>query len=175
MPETLGTPTGRSPKTWQGGSPLGGVTPEPQVASPSSSGRDVLLTAILLIAALAAGACTLMSWRDIGTQVPYRETGWERIDGSLGHGWVAVVLGVLLAVAAVLVAAGKERAGRLLAATTGTSLMLFTVLEWGLGMKGIRSGPGPGLWVLFLVGLVVVVAVGMLAPDPEPDTASVYG
>ena len=127
----------------------------------------MLLTAILLLAALAAGACTLMSWRDTGGRIPYTETGWERVDGSMGRGWVAVVLGVLLAVAGVLVAAEKERAGRLLAAPTGASLMLFTVLEWGLGMKGIRSGPGPGLWVLFLVGLIVVVAVGVLAPDPE--------
>jgi len=125
------------------------------------------LTSILLLAALAAGACTLMSWRDVGHQVNLIETGWTRVDGSLARGWVPVLIGVLLAVAAVLIAAEKERAGRLLAVTAGASLMLFTVLEWGLGMKGVRSGPGPGLWVLFLVGLIVVIAVGVLGPTAD--------
>lgn len=151
--------------------PLGGVEPPPSAPVEQSSRRDVLLTAILLIAALAAGACSLMSWRDTGQPLPYTETGWERFDGSLGRGWVAVVLGVLLAIAGVLVAGGKERAGRVLAASTGASLMLFTVMEWGLGMKGVRSGPGPGLWVLFLVGLIVVVAVGVLAPDKPSEVS----
>lgn len=132
----------------------------------------MLLTAILLVAALAAGATSLLAWRDLGRLAGGTETGWTEFDGGLGRGWVAVLGGVLLAVAGVLVAANKGHLGRVLATLTGVGLMIFAVLEWGLGLGTVRSGPGPGLWMLFGVGMIVVVAVGILAPDPpemEPD------
>ena len=94
----------------------------------------------------------------------------DRVRRGLGRGWVAVLGGVLLAVAGVLVAADKGRVGRVLATLTGLGLMIFSVLEWGLGLRMVRSGPGPGLWMLFGVGMIVVVAVGILSPDPtEPQ------
>ncbi len=158
---------GPSAATWQAGVPLGGVTPNPEPAAAPSSKRDLLLTSILLVAALAAGATSLLAWRDVGRLTGGTESGWREFDGGLGRGWVAVLGGVLLAVAGVLVAAEKGRAGRILGALTGVGLMVFAVLEWGLGLRNIRSGPGPGLWLLFVVGMIVVVAVGILAPDPH--------
>jgi hypothetical protein len=160
-------PAGPAGATWQSGVPLGGVQPQPITDVAPSQRRDLLLTAILLVAALAAGATSLLAWRDVGRLNGGSETGWREFDGGLGRGWVAVLGGVLLAVAGVLVAAERGRAGRVLAALTGVGLMLFSVLEWGLGLRNVRTGPGPGLWMLFVVGLLVVVAVGVLAPDPE--------
>ena len=157
-----------STSSWQAGVPLGGVAPHPPRAEAPSQRRDLLLTAILLVGALAAGATSLLSWRDVGRFTGGSETGWREFDGSLGRGWVAVLGGVLLAVAGVLVAAEKGRAGRVLAALTGVGLMVFAVLEWGLGLRNVRTGPGPGLWLLFVVGMVVVIAVGILAPEPSP-------
>lgn len=155
---------------WQAGAPLGGTVPPPAPAAPPAARRDVLLTAILLVAALAAGATSLLAWRDLGRFNGGTETGWTEFDGGLGRGWVAVLGGVLLAVAGVLVAADKGRVGRVLATLTGLGLMIFSVLEWGLGLRMVRSGPGPGLWMLFGVGMIVVVAVGILSPDPtEPQ------
>lgn len=149
--------------------PLGGVAPGPEHTAAPSSKRDLLLTSILLVGALAAGATSLLAWRDVGRFTGGTESGWREFDGGLGRGWVAVLGGVLLAVAGVLVAAEKGRAGRVLAALTGVGLMVFAVLEWGLGLRNVRTGPGPGLWLLFVVGMIVVVAVGILAPDPHDD------
>lgn len=153
---------------WEAGAPLGGVAPAPAAPAPPASRRDLLLTSILLVAALATGAASLLAWRDVGGFSGGSETGWTEFDGGLGRGWIAVLAGVLLALAGVLVAAEKGRAGRTLGTLTGVGLVVFSVLEWGLGLRGVRSGPGPGLWLLFVVGLIVVAAIGILAPEPEP-------
>lgn len=153
---------------WQSGAPLGGVRPAALTPADESPRRDLVLTAILLLAAIATGAASLLSWRDVGPIATATETGWRNFDGSLGRGWVAVLAGVLLAVAGVLIAAEKRRAGRIVATATGVALMVFSVLEWGLGTPHLRTGPGPGLWLLFVVGLLVLVAVGALAADPDP-------
>jgi hypothetical protein len=171
----VGSPPAATSSSWQAGVPLGGVVPQGTEDAAPSQRRDLLLTAILLVAALAAGATSLLSWRDVGRFTGGTESGWRQFDGSLGRGWVAVLGGVLLAIAGVLVAAEKGRAGRILAALTGLGLMLFSVLEWGLGLRNVRTGPGPGLWLLFVVGMLVVVAVGILAPDPAPRPDSPDG
>ena len=87
-----------------------------------------------------------------------------RPDGSMGRGWLFVLLGVALAVAGVLIAAGRRRPGRILASATGALMVLAAVVEWGLGDGGSRSGPGTGLWIELIVGVVVIVAVGVLEP-----------
>jgi hypothetical protein len=165
-----GAPAGGPVGAWQAGVPLGGVQPQPVAEAAPSQRKDLLLTAVLLVAALAAGATSLLSWRDVGGLAGGVETGWREFDGGLGRGWVAVLGGVLLAVAGVLVAAEKGRLGRVLAVLTGVGLMVFSVLEWGLGLRNVRTGPGPGLWMLFVVGMLVVIAVGALAPDPPART-----
>lgn len=151
------------------GAPLGGVAPSPAVPVVRSDRRDLLLTSLLLVAAVVAGATSMMSWRDFGRRfgATATETGWERLDGSMGRGWVVVALGVLLAVAGVLIASGRARQGRFLAVSTGTSLAVFAVLEWGLGSDAARTGPGTGLWVALVTGVLVVVAVGILTPSPD--------
>jgi hypothetical protein len=151
--------------------PLGGSGPAPEPAAPRASRRELVIAGILLVAAVATGAASLMPWRDYGAVVGPRitETGWTLPDGSLGRGWIAVLLGVLLAVAGILLAADRERAGRVLAVLTGSTMMVVAIAEWGLGAGRSRTGPGPGLWLLFLVGLAVVVAVGTLSPgDRRP-------
>jgi hypothetical protein len=83
----------------------------------------------------------------------------------MGRGWVAVLLGVVLAAAGVLLASDHLRSGRIVALCGGVGLVVFSILEWGLGAGRARTGPGIGIWVLFVVGLVVIVAVGILGPS----------
>jgi hypothetical protein len=155
-------------------SPLGGTLPVAVAAPVKSDRRELMLTAALLILALAAGASSLMPWRDYafryGTRVA--ETGWAAANGGLGRGWMTVVCAVLLAVSGVLIAAERGHAGRLLAALTGTTLMLLAIGEWGLGAGSSRSGPGLGIWIQFVVGALAVIAVGVLGPADVPSTDS---
>jgi len=150
--------------------PLGGIVPQTAVPAARSDRRDLVLTAALLVLSVVAGATSLMPWRDFGRRLgaPMVETGWEGADGTMGRGWIAVALAVLVAGAGVLIAADKARFGRVLAVLSGTGLAVLAVAEWGLGEKGLRTGPGIGLWVAFAVGVLVVVAVGALTPGPEP-------
>jgi hypothetical protein len=158
--------------SYQVGTPLGGVVPTEVEHQEPSQRRELALTAILLVAAVAAGLASLLSWRDYGLFVgPITgESGWVLPDGSMGRGWIAVLLGVVLAVAGVLVASDHLRLGRALALLGGVGLIVLPVLEWGIGAGQARIGPGPGLWILLLVGVVVVIAVGILgSPPPEPS------
>jgi hypothetical protein len=151
------------------GVPLGGVAPTTEVAPVRTDRRELWLTSVLLLAAIVAGASSLMSWRDFGRRfgATATETGWVRLDGSMGRGWLFVGLAVLLAVAGVLIASGRARPGRILASATGAAMVLAAIAEWGLGSDAARTGPGLGLWVELTVGVLVVVAVGVLGPkDP---------
>ena len=158
--------------------PLGGVAPAPEEQPARTSRRDLVVAAVLLVTAVLAGAASLLPWRDYGRVVgpAVAETGWSRPDGSMGRGWLAVLVGMLLASAGVAIAAEHERAGRVMAAVVGTATMVFAVAEWGLGAGQVRSGPGAGLWLLFMVGLASVVVVGTVGParptvGRDPGTA----
>ena len=159
---------------YDAGAPLGGTPPVPEQRPQRSDRRDLVLTAVLLVAAVVAGATSLMPWRDYGRRfgATVSETGWLRPDGSMGRGWWFVLLGVALAVAGVLIAGGRRRPGRILASATGAVMAMSAILEWGLGDGGARSGPGPGLWVELVVGVLVVVAVGVLEPRAPADRAA---
>ncbi len=148
------------------GAPLGGMVPVQAVSPPRSDRRELVLTAVLLVAAVAAGATSLMPWRDVGRRfgASVVETGWVRPDGTMGRGWLFVALGVLLAVAGVLIAGGRAKAGRILASLTGALMVLAAIGEWGLGSDALRTGPGPGLWIELTLGVLVVIAVGVLGP-----------
>jgi len=141
------------------------------VEAPRRSERGPLVLAtVLLVAAVLCGVASLLVWRDFGRIVVRSETtGWALPDGSLGRGWVAVLFGVCFAVAGVLVAADRDRAGRILAVAAGVATSVFAIIEWGLGDGASRTGPGPGLWLLFIVGFVVLLAVGIIRP-PMGDT-----
>jgi hypothetical protein len=129
----------------------------------------MVLAGVLFLAALVAGAVTLMPWRDFGRRFggTVSATGWVSADGSTARGWVVVLLAVLLAVAGILIASGRVGRGRVLASATGAGLVLAAVVEWGLGVGSVRSGPGLGLWVVFATGLLVIVAVGVLDSRPR--------
>jgi hypothetical protein len=145
--------------------PLGGSAPVPVESVRRSDRGPVVLTAILLLAAVLCGVASSLVWRDFGRIVVRSEsTGWALADGTVGRGWVAILLGIGFAVAGVLVAAERERAGRILAVVVGISAIVFSVIEWGLGDGASRTGPGPGLWLLSGVGFVVVLAVGVIRP-----------
>ena len=148
------------------GVPLGGTAPSPVVVQHRSDRRELALTTVLLIAAIIAGATSLMPWRDFGRRfgASASETGWVRLDGSMGRGWLFVALAVLLAVAGVLIAGGRARAGRILASLTGSLMVVAAIAEWGLGPDAARTGPGIGLWIELTVGVLVVIAVGVLGP-----------
>ncbi|MEX0767897.1 MAG: hypothetical protein WD029_05455 [Microthrixaceae bacterium] len=151
------------------GSPLGGAVPVAVTVPAKSDRRDLLLTAALLVLALLAGASSLLPWRDYAFRYGTRalETGWAGANGGLGRGWITVLGAVLLAVAGVLIAAERGRAGRVLAVLTGLALVVVAIAEWGLGAGGSRSGPGTGIWLEFVVGITAVLVVGVLGPaDP---------
>jgi hypothetical protein len=154
------------PVSFTDGAPLGGRRPDAAKSAAPSDRREVLLTALLLVAAVITGAASLMPWRDFGRRFGASavETGWVRVDGALGRGWVVVLIGVLLAVSGVLIAAGRHVAGRRLAVWSGVALCVVAVAEWGLGTGGVRAGPGLGLWLLLGLGVAVVVTVGNLSP-----------
>jgi hypothetical protein len=155
------------------GAPLGGTAPSAAQEVPRSDRRELVLTAFLLVAAVVTGAASMMPWRDFGRRfgASATETGWERLDGSLGRGWLFVALGVLLATSGVLIASGRVRGGRVLASATGVALVVASIVEWGLGSDAARTGPGLGLWVELTVGVMVVIAVGVLGPK-EPDVGA---
>jgi hypothetical protein len=157
------------------GVPLGGAPPVDTAPPQHSSARELVLVGLLLVAAIGAAVASLLSWRHYGRAVlgGAPETGWVLPDGTMGRGWVAVTLGVLLALAGVLVAADRAKAGRLLAATAATGLVVFPVLEWGLGAGQVRSGPGAGLWLMLAIGCGVYIALGTLGPtqtEGDPPT-----
>ena len=93
----------------------------------------------------------------------------------MGRGWVVIAIGIAFAVAGVLIAADRDRAGRVVASIAGVSAMVFSIVEWGFGAGQSRTGPGPGMWLLFLVGLAVVAAVGMISPPVDAGTAAADG
>jgi hypothetical protein len=152
------------------GAPLGGVAPRHTPAPERSDRRELVLTAVLLVAAVVAGATSLMPWRDLGRRfgASVTETGWVRPDGSMGRGWLFVALAVLLALAGVFIAGGRQRAGRVLASLTGSLMVVAAIAEWGLGSEAARTGPGIGLWVELTIGVLVVIAVGVLGPTDGP-------
>jgi hypothetical protein len=153
------------------GAPLGGVAPSTEVTPERTDRRELWLTAVLLVAAILAGASSLMSWRDFGRRfgASATETGWVRLDGSMGRGWLFVALAVVLAVAGVLIASGRGRAGRILGSATGALMVVAAIAEWGLGSDAARTGPGLGLWVELTIGVLVVIAVGVLGPKDESE------
>ena len=146
--------------------PLGGAAPVTPSVERRSDRLELALTAALLIAAIVAGASTLMPWRDYGQRFGNTavETGWNGLGDTIGRGWVVMVIAVLIAVSGVLIAADRTRAGRILAVSSGAALVVASILEWGLGAGDVRSGPGLGLWVDLAVGVFVIVVVGALGP-----------
>jgi len=154
------------------GVPLGGTVPVAVDAPKRSDRRELALTSVLLVAAIAAGATSLMPWRDVGARFGASavETGWMRPDGSMGRGWVFVALAVLLAISGVLIAGQRAAAGRVLASLTGSLMVLAAIAEWGLGAGAARTGPGLGLWVELTIGVLVVIAVGVLGPKNDAES-----
>ncbi|MDQ2679101.1 MAG: hypothetical protein M3Y51_10195 [Actinomycetota bacterium] len=162
------TPVGEfgAPIAYSDAPPLGGAAPVAPPVERRSDRKELVLTASLLVAAIVAGASTLMPWRDYGQRFGNTavENGWDGLGDSLGRGWVVMVIAVLIAVSGVLIAADRAKAGRILAVLSGTALVLASILEWGLGAGDVRSGPGIGLWVDLAVGVFVIVVVGALGP-----------
>ncbi len=146
--------------------PLGGTTPLPPVVERRSDRKELVLVASLLVASIVAGATTLMPWRDYGQRFGSTavETGWNGLGDSIGRGWVVMVIAVLIAVSGVLVAANRAKVGRVLGVLSGSALVVASILEWGLGAGGARTGPGMGLWIDLAVGVFVIIVVGALGP-----------
>jgi len=168
---------------WQAGSmdttsrfaasaPLGGVAPVEQTEPAVSDRRDLVVAAALLIAAVVSALASLMSWRDYGKGLDPRENGWMLADGSFGRGWVAIAVAVVLAVAGVLLVAGRRRSARRWARVGSIALIVGPVLEWAIADGDSRTGPGAGLWLLLGVGLVVMVLLGTVLPHDDPAPTS---
>ena len=144
--------------------PLGGSAPVEQMPEAPSDRKELVLIGVLFVAALVAGAASLMPWRDYAYRYGARaeETGWVGADGALGRGWIAVILAVLIAASGVLIAAERVRLGQTLATLSGAGLAVLAIAEWGLGAGDARTGPGLGIWVELVLGTLVVIAVGAL-------------
>jgi len=151
--------------------PLGGSAPVAEPAPVTSNRRQLLLGTILLVFALVAGFASLLSWRDYGRFFgSVTETGWDVPGGDIGRGWLAVLLGVVLAAGGLLIVTDHQRSGRVVAVLGGVGLILLAVGEWGLGAGRLASGPGAGLWVEFIIGCLTIAAVGMLGTPRDAET-----
>lgn len=144
--------------------PLGGVAPLPAVPVVESHRRPLIVAAALLVASVLCAVSSLMSWHDYGRGLDPIESGWDMADGSTGRGWVAIVVAIVLATSGVLLVNGRIRAGRIWARVGAAALVVLSVLEWAFGARATRSGPGLGLWVMLVVGVLLLVLVGALLP-----------
>ena len=150
--------------------PLGGVAPVPAPHAVATDRRELIVAAVLLVASVTCALASLLSWHDYGTGLDPRESGWDMADGSAGRGWVAIAVAVVLATGGVLLVTGRHRAGRIWARIGALSLVLLAAGEWAFGERGSRTGPGIGLWVLLVSGIVLLVVIGSVLP-PAPPTA----
>ena len=153
--------------------PLGGSVPVPVEPEHPSMARDLVVASALMVASILVGLATLMSWRDYGPGLDPDESGWRYADGSFGRGWVAIALAICLAVGGVLLVSGSRVAGRRWARIGSGALVVLPVLEWALGDIGSRSGPGIGIWVLTLTGVVLMILIGTVLPDDARGGPSV--
>ena len=153
-----------TPQRFSSSTPLGGSVPVPVEPERPSMSRDLVVASALMVASILVGLATLMSWRDYGPGLDPDESGWRYADGSFGRGWVAIALAICLAVGGVLLVSGSRVAGRRWARIGSGALVVLPVLEWALGDIGSRSGPGMGLWVLTLSGVVLMILIGTVLP-----------
>ena len=152
--------------------PLGGSEPLPEEPLRTSAARELWVAAVLLLASVLTGLATVMSWRDYGPGLNPDESGWRYADGSFGRGWIAIALAICLAVGGVLLVAGRRQLGRRWARVGSGALVVLPVLEWALGDTGSRSGPGLGLWILLVLGVVLMIMLGTVLPPEEPRSAA---
>ena len=48
-------------------------------------------------------------------------------------------------------------------------MIVLPVIEWAFGDSGSRTGPGLGLWVQMVAGLILMVLIGSLLPTDDLD------
>ncbi|MCP4437217.1 MAG: hypothetical protein GY812_17195 [Actinomycetia bacterium] len=153
-------------------SPLGGTPAVAEQPPKQSMARDLVVAAVLLVASVVTALASLMSWRDFGPGLNPDENGWRYADGSFGRGWVAILIAVCLAVGGVLLVMGRRKLGRRWARVGSAALIVLPVLEWALGDTNSRTGPGMGIWVLTMAGIVLMVLLGTVLPQNDPDDAA---
>ncbi len=124
-----------------------------------------MVAGILLVVALGTALSPMLSWRDFGSALKPDESGWRMVDGSLGRGWVVLILAVLLATAGALLIFGHHNAGMRLARATSVAMVVFAGLEWAFGTNQMKSGPGIGLWILVGIGAMLILFLGAAAGE----------
>jgi hypothetical protein len=150
--------------------PLGGTAPLPRAPEVESHRRPLIVAAVLLVTSVLCALSSLMSWHDYGRGLDPAESGWDMADGSTGRGWVAVLIAILLAGSGVLLVSGRIRAGRNWARVGAAALIALPALEWAFGARASRTGPGLGLWVMLVAGVLLLVLLGALLPAaPQTD------
>jgi hypothetical protein len=125
----------------------------------------MVVAGILLVVAIGTALSPLLSWRDFGSALKPDESGWRMVDGSLGRGWVVMILAVLIAVAGCLMITGRRHTGMRLARATSVAMVVFAGAEWAFGMSQVESGPGIGLWILLAIGSLLVLFLGAVAGE----------
>ncbi len=149
--------------------PLGGVEAVEAAPARRSQWRDLVVAAALLTASVLTALASLMSWRDYGASLNPDENGWSLADGTFGRGWVSILVAAALAVGGVLLVSGRRGPARRWARAGSAALIVLPVLEWAFGDGGSRTGPGIGLWVQMIAGLVLMVLIGSLLPTDDLD------
>ncbi len=134
-----------------------------------SQTRDLIVAACLLVAAVLTALASLMSWRDYGRGLDPDENGWQLADGAIGRGWVAILVAVALAIGGVMLVMGRRVVGRRWARVGSGALIVLPILEWAFGEGDRQTGPGLGLWVLMVTGMVLMVLLGTVLPQDDPD------
>lgn len=149
---------------FEAGVALGGHPQAPEPAPAPRAWRDLVVATWLLVASVLTAVASLLSWRDYGPALDPDENGWQLADGAFGRGWVAVIVAVVLAVAGVLLVAHRRSAGRVWARVGSTALIVLPVVEWAFGDGDSRTGPGLGLWLMLIAGMVSMALIGSVLP-----------
>lgn len=146
--------------------PLGGQVPVEYVEEPERDTLGFLMAALLMVSSVVLAIATTFEWRDYGNRaVGVLETGWTQPNGSLGRGWVVVVVAILWAISGVCMVTTKKALGRRIAIWSAAAAALYAIAEWGFGVGELRTGPGTGLWFVLALSALIMMILGGFDPD----------
>lgn len=140
--------------------------PVEYVEEPARDTLGFLMAALLMVSSVVLAIATTFEWRDYGNRaVGVLETGWTQPNGSLGRGWIVVVVAILWAISGVCMVTTKKMLSRRIAIWSAAVAALYAIAEWGFGVGELRTGPGTGLWFVLALSALILMILGGYDPD----------